>query len=86
MSNIKSGSMTSNKVTAMEKLEALSEFEVKDLKLTTVYTYATVPVAADNTGKIIIVTDGGAGNLTLARSDGANWVRCDGSGLNIATS
>lgn len=48
------------------------------------YTVATVPAAASFTGRVIYVSDGAAGNPTLARSDGANWKRLDGAGGNIA--
>lgn len=52
----------------------------------TAYTVATVPAAGDNTGLLIYVSDGAAGEPVLARSNGTNWVRMDGSGDNIAAS
>lgn len=89
MSNIQGPKMRSKKITATVEmvtpvLTVTTEVVAPALKLDPVYTVATVPPAADNTGRIIVVTDGGAGNLTLARSTGAVWARVDGSGLNIA--
>lgn len=52
--------------------------------VSTVYTVATAPAAGDNTGLVIVVTNGAAGAPTIARSDGTNWVRLDGAGGNIS--
>lgn len=38
------------------------------------YTVATVPAAAGNEGKIIYVSDGNAGDPTVAVSDGTDWL------------
>lgn len=44
----------------------------------TQFTVATAPTAgAANTGGIIYVSNGAAGNPCLAVSDGSNWLRCD---------
>lgn len=48
------------------------------------FTVATAPAAASNTNRVIIVTNGAAGNATLAYSDGTNWKRLDGAGGNIS--
>jgi len=40
--------------------------------------------ASNYTGYVILVTDGAAGNPTLAYSDGTNWKRLDGAGGNIS--
>jgi len=50
------------------------------------YTVATVPAAAGNTGRIIYVTDGAAGNPVVAYSNGTDWIRSDDSTLAIADS
>jgi hypothetical protein len=39
------------------------------------FTVATLPDVAENADKIIVVTDGAAGSLCLAYSDGAHWLR-----------
>jgi hypothetical protein len=43
----------------------------------TAYTVATVPDAAKNARAMIYVSNGAAGNPTLAFSNGANWLRVD---------
>lgn len=48
------------------------------------YTVATVPTASTNTGKIIYVSDGAAGEQVLAVSDGTDWIKLDGTGAAIA--
>lgn len=48
------------------------------------YTVATVPDATENEGLVIFVSDGAAGEETLARSDGTNWIALDGSGAVIS--
>jgi hypothetical protein len=55
------------------------------LTITTQYTVATVPAAADNVGKIIYTTNGAAGNPVLAFSDGTNWLRFDTRGAIAAS-
>ena len=41
------------------------------------YTVATAPAAASNTGRIIYVSNGAAGNPCTAVSNGTNWLRSD---------
>lgn len=41
------------------------------------YTVDTAPAAADNTGALIYVSDGAAGDPIVAFSDGTNWLRVD---------
>lgn len=47
------------------------------------YTVATVPAAGDNAGLVVLVTDGAAGEQVLAFSDGAAWIKLDGTGAVI---
>jgi hypothetical protein len=42
-----------------------------------IYTVATVPAAAANTGRQIYVSNGAAGQPVVAFSNGTNWLRCD---------
>ena len=41
------------------------------------YTVTTVPAAADNTGALIYVSNGAAGDPIVAFSDGSDWLRVD---------
>jgi hypothetical protein len=50
------------------------------------YTVATAPAAAGNTGAIIYVSDGKAGNPIVAFSNGTNWIRVDDGSTPIASS
>lgn len=45
--------------------------------ISSAFTVATVPAAASNTGGIIYVSNGAAGNPVLAFSNGTNWLRVD---------
>lgn len=49
---------------------------VGPLQLAT-YTVATVPAAAANTGALIYVSNGAAGDPIVAFSDGTSWLRVD---------
>lgn len=48
---------------------------LKATKIIPTYTVATVPVAADNAGVLIRVSDGDDGDPCLALSSGAAWLR-----------
>lgn len=50
-----------------------------------IYTVATVPDAAANTGALIYVSNGGAGSPCVAFSNGSAWKRCDSIATTIST-
>jgi hypothetical protein len=49
------------------------------------FTVATVPSAAANTGGMIYVSNGAAGNPVIAFSDGTDWLRVDTRGAIAAS-
>lgn len=50
------------------------------------YTVSTVPTASANSGVVIYVSNGAAGEEVLAVSNGTNWIKLDGTGEAIAAS
>lgn len=49
--------------------------DVTGVFIPAVYTVATLPAAAaGNNGHVVFVSDGNAGEETLARSNGTNWI------------
>jgi len=49
------------------------------------FTVATVPAAADNTGGMIYVSNGAAGQPIIAFSNGSSWLRVDTRGAISAS-
>jgi len=56
---------------------------VGDVKVTSTVT-ASLPAAADNTGRIYVITDNGAGDdeFALVVSDGSAWVKITTTALS----